>query len=180
MLCINKKRYPNWVRQKYHSQVQEYLQEHGFEIVGKIYNGVLGNSELTQNAVTEVLVGNYPVAPWVDKKDVVKQFVALLEEVGYTFTQSSTGRYCFKDKEIYGAIVKNHLNFSGRHILNNLSEYCEQNHGRLTYYQAQRVLGVRYPKAPYVDKTDIRACVILFLKETGIPFKFDDFYLYFP
>lgn len=180
MLCKKKKRYSILAKQRYNKKVQEYLQCHGFEIVQKIYNGSLQTNQLTEKGVRETLVGDYPIAPWVPKENIIEQFVSLLEEVGYSFIQNEQGGYCFKDENIYGAIVKNHLKFSGCHILDALSEMCGKNDGKITYFQAKMILGAGYPKAPFVNKADTRACIILFLKETGIPFAFDDSYLYFP
>ncbi|MBQ8043171.1 MAG: hypothetical protein IJ272_03345 [Clostridia bacterium] len=176
----NIKRCSAKARKCYSNQVQKYLQNNGFVIVQKIYEGALSTHELRPEEVQNVLGDEYPVAPWVNDTDVVGQFICILEEAGYTFSYNEEGRVCFKDDELYGAIVKNHLRFSGRYILDSLSDYCEQNGSRLTYYQAQRVLGFHYPRAPYVNKEDTRACTILFLKETGLPFKFDDTYVYFP
>ena len=180
MFFNKKKRCSTLAKQRYHNQVQVYLNYHGFEIVQKIYNGSLNTQELTEQGVRETLLGNYPIAPWVDKNNIVEQFVALLEEVGYSFSRNEQGKYCFKDENIYGAIVKNHLKFSGCNVLAALSKCCQDNYGRITYFQAKVILGIGYPKAPFVNKADVRACIILFLKETGIPFKFDDDYLYFP
>lgn len=180
MFFNKKKRCSASVKQRYHYQVQLYLSYYGFEIVQKIYNGSLNAHELTEQGVRDTLVGNYPIAPWVDKENIIEQFVALLEEVGYSFSYNEQGKYCFKDENIYGAIVKNHLKFSGYNVLAALSKCCRDNFGRITYFQAKNVLGIGYPKAPFVNKSDVRACIILFLKETGVPFKFDDDYLYFP
>lgn len=179
MFSRKKKRYPAFIKQRYHEQVQLYLKYNGFEIVKRIYNGSLNAQELTEQGVRDTLVGNYPIAPWVDKNNIVEQFVSLLEDVGYSFSCNEEGKYCFKDENIYGAIVKNHLKFSGCHILEALATCCENNNGRITYFQAKTILGVGYPKAPFVNKADTRTCIILFLKETGIPFIFDDTYLYF-
>ncbi len=180
MFCNGRKRSVIFSKQRYHEQVQLYLQYHGFEIVQRIYNGSLNAHELTEQAVRETLVGNYPIAGWVEKDNIIEQFVTLLGEVGYSFEKNDQGKYCFKDENIYGAIVKNHMNFSGCRILEALSDCCYKNDGRITYFEAKVILGAGYPKAPFVNKSDIRACIILFLKETGIPFKFDDSYLYFP
>lgn len=153
---------------------------HGFEIVQRIYNGSLGSQCLTAEGIRETLVGAYPIAPWAEKDNIIEQFVAMLEEVGYSFSCNEQGEYTFKEENIYGAIVRNHLNFSGCRVLDALSKRCNNYGGRITYFEAHMILGTGYPKAPFVDKADVRACIILFLKETGIPFKFDDWYLYFP
>lgn len=180
MLCNKKKRCSMYKRQRYNTQVRQYLGRHGFEIVQHIYNGSLSNYGLTEQGVRETLVGVYPIAPWVEQDDIIEQFVALMEEVGYSFECNEQREYSFKDENIYGAIVRNHLKFSGCRILDALSECCVNYDGRITYFQAHTILGAGYPKAPFVNKADVRACIILFLKETGIPFKFDDTYLYFP
>lgn len=180
MFIKKKERYSNILKQKYHKQVQVYLSYYGFEIIQRIYNGSLNAHELTEQGVRNTLVGNYPIAPWADRDDIIEQFVAMLEEVGYSFSYNEQGEYCFKGENIYSAIVKNHLNFSGRNILEALANACYKNEGRITYFEAKMILGIGYPKAPFVNKSDVRACIILFLKETGIPFKFDESYLYFP
>ena len=180
MLCNKKKRCSKYKKQRYSNQVQSYLNCHGFEIVQRIYNGSLSTHGLTEQGVRETLVGIYPIAPWVDEDNIVEQFVSMMEEVGYSFSQDEQGEYSFKDENIYGAIVRNHLKLSGCHILDALSECCKNYDGRITYFQAKLILGTGYPKAPFVNKEDMRACIILVLKETGIPFKFDDSYLYFP
>ena len=180
MLFNKKKRCSAYKKQRYHNQVQRYLEGHGFEIVQRIYNGSLGKGYLTEQGVRDTLVGIYPIAPWIEESNIIEQFVAMLEEVGYSFDHNAQGEYAFKDENVYGAIVKNHLKFSGCHILDALADCCQNNDGRITYYQAKIVLGAGYPKAPFVNKADMRACIILFLKETGIPFLFDDTYLYFP
>lgn len=180
MFYNKKKRCSFEKRQRYNTQVQRYFKYHGFEIVSRIYNGSLSSHRLTEQGVSQTLVGIYPIAPWVEEDNIIEQFVAMMEEVGYSFSRDEQGEYSFKDENIYGAIVRNHLKFSGCHILESLSQCCENYNGRITYFQAHMILGTGYPKAPFVNKADMRACIILFLKETGIPFKFDDWYLYFP
>ena len=180
MLCNKNKRNSVSARQRYHKKVEQYLQCHGFEIIQKIYNGSLHTHELTEQGIRDTLVGDYPIAPWVEKNNIIEQFVAMFEEVGYSFSHNEQGQYCFKDENIYSVIVKNHLKFSGCHILEALSNCCDNNNGKITYFQAQMILGVGYPKAPFVNKADVRACIIMFLRETKIPFMFDDTYLYFP
>ena len=180
MLFSKRKQDSDSIRQKYQKCVEQYFKHNGFEIIQRMYNGSLNLGELTEQGARDTLVENYPIAPWIDKDNIIEQFVSLFECVGYSFSKNEQGSYAFKDKEIYSAIVKNHLKFSGCHILEALSNCCDKSNGKITYFQAQMILGLGYPKAPFVNKADTRACIILFLKETGIPFVFDDNYLYFP
>lgn len=180
MVFKNKKRCSKRKRENYSVDVRRYLRKNAFYIVQKVYDGTLGSGQLRVDEISKVLGDDYPIAPWVDKSDVVGQFVAILEEAGYELSYDVNEGVYFKDKELYSAIVKNHLKLSGNCIVNNLAEECDHTGGRLTYFQMQRVLGFHYPRAPYVKKDNIQACTILFLKEMGIPFKFDDTYVYFP
>lgn len=180
MLFKSKKRCSKMEREKYSANVQRYLKKHALHIVQKIYDDTLGKGKLKLDEVRDMLGEDYPIAPWVDKLDVVGQFAAILEEAGYKLLYDENGGLFFEDKELYSAIAKNHLRFSGSCIVEHLSEECERTGGKLTYFQLQRILGFHYPRAPYVNKDDTRACIIIFIKEMGIPFKFDDTYVYFP
>ncbi len=180
MVFRKKKWYSPKVRNEYRERVKKYMEANALNIVNEIYSGALQGGYLTYFNVSSLMGEGYPLAPWVDRLDIVAQFAAMLEEIGYVFVQDSYGRYHFKDKELYNAIVKNHLNFTGKKIVTNMAKFCEQNNGRLTYEQVRLMLGFNYPKAPYVDKSDTKTCVILFLKEIGIPFIYDDEYIYIP
>lgn len=173
-----------WITEKrrrdYANNVRRYLMENSFSIVKKIYDGTLATQELKSEQVEMILGEDYPVAPWVDEKDIVGQFVEILKEAGYIFSYNRNDPICFKDAEIYATIVKNYLKLSGDCFVETLGYECERTNGKLTYFQIYNVLGLHYPKAPYVNKEDTRACILLFLKETGIPFKFDDTHVYFP
>lgn len=85
------------------------------------------------------------------------------------------------ESRIYKQIVKNYLKLSGKELVLNLSDYCERNNGRLTYEEMEEILGKHYPKAKWVDKSDIKRCVITFMEHTEyILYKYDDKYVYFP
>ena len=180
MFCKKSKKPSSKVRAQYSKQVREYLEKYSFEIVQKIYSGVLGTHELNTEQVELVLGEDYPIAPWLNERDIIGHFVAIMEEAGYEFESNENGGIAFKNNELYSAIVKNYLNFSGYGIMERLIDYCDMTGGKMTYFQVQHVLGMHYPRAPYANKADMQACIILFLKELGVPCKFDTNYVYFP
>lgn len=180
MLFKEKKRCSKNKRVNYAMKVQNFLKTNGFSIVHKIYEFVLDKKSLNIGRVKEILGPDYPIAPWVDEEDIIGQFAAILDETGYKLSYDENEGICFKEQEVYSAIVKNHLRFSGRNIVERLSDTCMYNNGQLTYFQIQTVLGFHYPRAPYVDKNNVHMCILIFLKEMGLPFKFDDTYVYFP
>lgn len=175
MFCRKNKR----SKKEYSILVQQYLKENTPAIVQRLYDIVSATHELDVDAVKSILGENYPKAPWKDNDDIMGQFACILEEAGWLFV-SNNGKIILEDEKSYSDIVQNHLKFSGSQILDRLSECCERTNGRITYWEMQSILGFHYPKAPYCDKSDIKACTILFLKETGIPFKFDNMYIYLP
>ena len=170
----------NKVKAQYSRQAQEYLNSNSLLIVQKICDGVLGSEKLEEEKVRELLGNNYPIAPWVEETDIIGQFVCLLEEAGYIFVRDTNGEVKFKNEDMYKAIVQNHLKLSGMCIMERLAYYCEKTKGRLDYEQVEEVLGFHYPKAPYIGKMDKRVSIIMFLKATGIPFKFNETHVYFP
>ena len=180
-MFFNKSKRPS-VKQRaeYSKQVREYLKKHSFNIVQKIYSGALNTHELNEEQVKLVLGDDFPIAPWINEQDVIAQFISIMKEAGYEFECYENGKYAFKNDELYSAIVKNHMKFSGFGIMERLVDYCDMTGGKMTYFQVQHVLGMHYPKAPYANKADTQACIILFLKELGVPCKFDDNYVYFP
>ena len=174
------RRYCKRTRERYSYDVQEYLKRNGLVLMQKLRNGILGSGDLEESKVRELLGTDYPVAPWTDKEDIIEQFISILEEAGYVFSCTEDGKIQFKNAELYSAIVQNHLKFSGREIFERLSDCCEKTHGRITYEDMHEILGFHYPKAPYAVGVDNRVCIVLFLKEVGIPFKFDETHVYLP
>lgn len=168
------------VRERYSKEARCYLQKNTLAFIQKISDGILSETELTHENAKIFLGKDYPIAPWVDETDAIGQLLCILKEAGYIFTYSKNGRVILKNQQLYNAIVKNHLKFSGAEIIDKLAYYCERTHGRLTYNQVSQVLGFHYPKPPYIGKTDERVCIIAFLKEVGIPFNFDENHVYFP
>lgn len=173
-------RYAGKEKTEYSTLAQEYLKRNGLLIVQKICDGVLGEYVLEEKAAKAFLGEDYPVAPWLSKKNYIGQCVALLEQAGCIFSCDEKGRVCFKDSGIYKTIVQNHLKMSGRDIVSKLSDACEELNGKISYKRLHAVLGFHYPKAPYISSVEPNMCIILFLKEMGMPFKFDDKYVYFP
>ena len=180
MFFKEKKRCSKRKKEQYSAQVSEFLKGNSFAIVHKIYEFTSGKNSLNIEEVKKVLGTGYPVAPWVDETDIIGQFAAILDEAGYKLSYDKNEGICFKEQALYSAIVKNHLKLSGRRIVEYLSDECIHTGGTFTYFQLQRILGLHYPRAPYVDKNNTQACIILFLNELGIPFKFDSTYVYFP
>lgn len=167
-------------REQYSNQVQSYMKQYGISIVKRILDSSSDNNLLSEANIKEALGTDYPKCPWITDDDVISQFVQLLKEVGYEFCYNEMGQLQFKIEDAYKAIVQNHLKFSGREILSRLSECCQKTYGRVSYEEMDEVLGFHYPKAPNVNSCDNRVCIVLFLKETGIPFKFDETHIYFP
>lgn len=174
------KRCCNKAKQRYSNEVQKYLKSNGFILVQKIYDGVLGTGKLEEKKVKEILGANYPVNPWISESDIIGQFVSIMEQAGYQFSRDSSGEVHFKHEELYSAIVQNHLRFSGKEILERLGDCCQKTSGRITYEEMHEILGFHYPKAPYVVGVDNRVGIILFLREVGLPFKFDETHIYLP
>ena len=166
--------------QNYQLEVQCYLKNNAFILVKKISEGVLGSDELKLENVQAVLGDEYPINPCIPREDIVAQFVSIFEQAGYVFCQDSSGNVYFKQKELYSAVVQNHLKFSGKKIFERLADCCQKTNGRIRYEEMHEILGFHYPKAPYALRADYRVCIILFLRESGIPFKYDEKYIYLP
>lgn len=171
--CYEKK------RQTYNNEVQKYLKDNAFVLVQRVYNGTLGTGELKEENVKAVLGSDYPINPLIPREDVIGQFVSILELAGYIFCKDNIGKIYFKQEELYNSIVQNHLRFSGKGIFERLTEKCQETNG-IEYEEVHKILGFHYPKAPYAVGADYRTCIILFLKEVGIPFIFDETHIYLP
>ena len=168
------------IREQYYKDAELYLMNNGFVIMQKILNIGWDLNNIQDEQINQVLEEGYPVASWIDKTDIIKQFVSLFKETGYIQLDIIDGRLIFNNEDDYKTIVQNHMKFSGRDMGFRLIEYCQQANGRLTYFQMKTVLGRHYPRASFLRCGDERIEMVMFLRATGMPFKFDSNYIYFP
>lgn len=166
-------------KELYAAKVETYKKWKGFKIIEEIYE-LIDSGLIDMDGVKELLGHNYPLAPWIDEKDEQAQMICLLGQMGYVFERKQDGSLCLKNEEEYKQIVRNYLKLSGSEILEALAMNCTRTHGRISYEEMRHILGFHFPKAPYADKTDLRVCVILFLKAAGLTFNFDENHVYFP
>lgn len=167
-------------RQIYDYEVKQYITKNGINIIQGIYINGLNLKKLTVDDIKLTLGDDFPKAPWIDADNITWQCICLLRHIGYEFEYDDKGNIYFEEDKAYKTIVQNHLKLSGNQILDALSDCCEKTNGRIPYDMMKEILGVHYPKAPGIDKSDMRVGIILFLKETGLPFKFDNDCIYFP
>lgn len=173
------KRCPSKKNKDYFKSVDEYIKLNGMKVTQRLYNSFYENS-LDAQMVTNLLGGDFPKAPWIAQTNILDQFICLMEQVGYEFA-SKEGDKVYLDKDgIYEAVVQNHLKHTGRDILTRLSECCEKTHGRISYPQMNEILGRHYPKALKSSSVDNRICIIIFLNQVGLLFRFDENHVYFP
>ena len=167
-------------KRKYSEQVREYISRNGIKTV-LILNYLKDDINILSNDIIEQVMGkDFPKAIWIDSESVIDQCLCFLKHTGYEVTYDESKGFVFKKEKQYKQIVNNYLKLSGSDIMTRLSECCEKTSGKITYDEMQKIIGVHYPRAPYAIKADYRVNIILFLKETGMLFKFDDNHIYIP
>lgn len=180
MIKIKLKNFITGPRTKYFENVQKYLREYGFIIVQRLYSKSIGNFELDNKSIQEILGDNYPKAYWIKRNEHIQQFISILKVGGY---KTSGNINTVEEKDICGwcgAIIQNHLKMYGDGILENMTKICKTTNGRITYFQMLKVLGFSICNCERSDDKNMKACVILYLRETNIPFKYDETYIYLP
>lgn len=167
-------------KRKYELKAREYFKEHGITIMKKIHDEGYDIRKVKEDALQQVLTEDFPKADWLDLHNIAEQSRCLLACMGYNFEYDAYGMLYLKEDEIYKTIVYNHLQLSGCAILNALSDYCQRTSGRISYDDMQEVLGKHYPRTTHINVLDERLNVLLFLKTSGMLFKFDESHVYFP
>ena len=167
-------------KKKYELEVKKYFEANGVTIMKKIHEGGYDIRTIKEDDLQQLLTEDFPKADWIESHNVAEQSRYLLAHMGYNFEYDAYGMLYLKEDIMYKTIVYNHLQLSGCNILNALSDYCQRTSGRISYDEMQEVLGKHYPKTIHVNVLDERLNVLLFLKTSGLLFKFDENYVYFP
>lgn len=164
----------------YSKDVNEYIDSKGIRILKKLYDNYCCDYGLSEQQIIEVFGKDFPKSSWIKHNNITSQLVCLLEQIGYGFASIEDGKVYLDRKGMYKSIVENHLRYSGRDILYSLADCCERTHGRVSYNEMNCVIGIHYPKAIKNRAATERICIIIFLKQTGMLFKFDETHVYFP
>lgn len=164
---------------EYIKRVNRYLSSKGYYILSKIFKEKNGEDIcLSYNELEQILGKDYPKAPWIkpwNKKERVSQF---LRTAGCKFHE---GRYSVVIANAhYKDVVNNYLNLSGIGFWENVSRKCQESGGYVTFQELEYILGEHYPKAPGVDKSNKKMCIIMFLNQLDVPYFPYESYVIFP
>lgn len=170
---------PKW-REQYLRDLQIYLKHNSFVIVQRINNGVLSGKNIAPQEVKRLLGKHYPKAKWIDRSDDLGQIVCLFQEIGYTSIMENSEGIQYKTDEMRSAIIKNYINNNSKEIMDRLTDCCQITNGKISYDQMQEVLGFDSSKIDRDAKENVDYCVLLFLRGTKLPFKYNDTHIYLP
>lgn len=171
--CASKK-----AKQEYEAKVQSYLKRNGIAITHSIYASSLHLFGLADKDVERILPKPFPIASWIDEKKILKQFLCMLKYLGCENAYIKDEKIFF-DLESYQNEVESYLSKNGEFLLDKLSYFCSKN-PRISYTDIQEVLGYDYPKIIKSTTADKSVCAIVFLKQTGMLFRFDNTAIYMP
>lgn len=167
------------VKNDYSKRVEEYVKKEGIKAIKRLYS-LKYLEGLSSEKIIIVLGEDYPKAPWIDEGNITGQFICMLKQIGYDYAYEENGKVYLDIAGIYNQVVSNHLKLSGREILYALSDCCEKTQGRISYEQMKEILGKHYPRPLKSTNIDERVSIIVFLKEAGILFNFDEKHVYLP
>lgn len=170
----------NKLRERYLCELQDYLKYNSFVIVQRIKNGMLSSKNIGKREIKLLLGYDYPKAGWISSEDDVSQLICLFKEIGYSnITRNSYGCRC-NVNEMCEAIIKNYIKVNREEIMDRLASCCALTLGRVSYNQMKKVLGFDSSKIDKTSREDINVCILMFLKGTEIPFKYNDTHIYLP
>lgn len=164
----------------YAKEVKEYMDKNWTKVFNLLCYWDMAGHLISDYDLAIVSDKDFPKYPSKKESQPLNQFLCFLQEVGFFFECNKNGFIQFNDAESYNQIVKNHLKLTGSEILDNLADNCMNSHGRISYIGMRQIIGVHYPKAPYLKNADSKYHTILFLKHVGVLYKFDDTHIYFP
>lgn len=170
------------LKEEYARKVRKYMCKYGDDIVEKLSKKYKTKNETVSYEEMQEIVGvNFPKARWMPKSDLKSQMMLFLIEIGVKFAFYESYIQLAGNENIYSQIVKNYLSFSGKGITETLTDYISRRNVKVTYEEMGIVLGKHYPKAPWLDKSNNKMCIIVFLNEMGLSqIMFDDKYVILP
>ena len=179
-MCMNfLKRRNTKLKARYSEQVKKYFNNNSFIIIQRIRSGMLNAKKCNQKMLSNVF-GNYPKAPWINISDYISQFVALLTEIGYPIASIKTDYANIDNDKLCQVIIQYYLNINGKEIMDRLADSCIKTEGKTTYEQARIALGFECNQIDSTLKVNVDKCTLLFLKQMGVPFKYNSTHIYLP
>ncbi len=162
----------------YTRNVEEYINRKGIKVLIELCNNQIG--VLNAHLILKFVGDDFPKNSRIDKADIVNQFVSMLEAIGYEYADVQDDIVCLNANGTYSRVVQSYLRNNGSELLNDLSESCQRTNGRIGYWELSKILSEHFPKAIKSLNIDKRLNAIIFFKETGLPIRFDEDYVYFP